>query len=152
MSMFKSNVIVGKEFRELVTIVPGKQRTLTKISASSRVCLLRIALGLSTLATSCVCFGRSGPEAALSMAALLGSLSNDWLHTAERLKYYEPSANFTTPRASLRTTTTPMSVQNGTDVPLYLEERFFKNATLGPWLFCWQDRELCHFQKHYSFS
>ena len=55
--MLRNTVILSREQRELISIVPGKQRTLTKISRSSRKCLLRVALMLSTLATLCVCFG-----------------------------------------------------------------------------------------------
>jgi hypothetical protein len=39
MSVLRSAVVLGKEHRDLLSIVPPADRTLTKISQSSRVCL-----------------------------------------------------------------------------------------------------------------
>ena len=58
---------------------------------------------------------------ALSLRSL-GATTNNWLHTSEVLKYF--------------------MFPNKTDAaPVYLEPVYFKNATLGPWLFCWLDRK-----------
>lgn len=55
---------------------------------------------------------------------ILGVLSNEWLHTSELLKYYV--------------------LPNGTVFQIndINDKIYFKNATLGPWFFCWLDRKI----------
>lgn len=53
---------------------------------------------------------------------MIGCTTNSWLYTSEWLKYY---------------------VENGTNesLPEYLLPHYYKNATLGPWIWCWMDRK-----------
>uniref|UniRef100_A0A915A6I2 Uncharacterized protein n=1 Tax=Parascaris univalens TaxID=6257 RepID=A0A915A6I2_PARUN len=79
---------------------------LIKISHSNQRFLTKLACCSSLLAF---------------VSNLTSILTNNWLYTAEVLKYYvfpNRSTNFDDP----------------TNQPVY-----FKNATFGPWLFCWLD-------------
>uniref|UniRef100_A0A0N5AI00 Uncharacterized protein n=1 Tax=Syphacia muris TaxID=451379 RepID=A0A0N5AI00_9BILA len=96
-------------------VVPAQHHKLIKISHINRRRLIRFACFSSLLACS---------------FNLISASTNEWLFTAEVMKYYVPTGVIST---------TP-SAPNTTDDP-WKEEKYFKNATFGPRLFCWLDPE-----------
>uniref|UniRef100_A0AC35FZZ0 Uncharacterized protein n=1 Tax=Panagrolaimus sp. PS1159 TaxID=55785 RepID=A0AC35FZZ0_9BILA len=90
-------------------VLPVIEHRLTKIGHANRRRFIRTAFCFSAVA----CF-----------ANLISSTTNKWLYTAEVLKYYVLPNNTHgyDDEGSLR------------PKPLY-----FKNATIGPWWFCWDD-------------
>lgn len=53
-----------------------------------------------------------------------GTCTNNWLYTTEVLKYYVH----------------PNDTATNSNEDILDQTIYFKNATLGPWLFCWLDR------------
>ncbi len=55
----------------------------------------------------------------------ISTFTNSWIYTSERLKYYVPKNR---------------SLINKPEIG-GAKKDYFKNATMGPWLFCWSDRK-----------
>ncbi|CAJ0960676.1 unnamed protein product, partial [Mesorhabditis belari] len=90
-------------------VIPVSQHKLIKIRKRNRQKLTKIALYCSTAGAFC---------------NLLGSSTDSWISTSEVLKYYR----------------FPNSTEYSISHDGYgIEQVYFKNATLGPWTFCWSD-------------
>ncbi|VDK47696.1 unnamed protein product [Anisakis simplex] len=89
-------------------VIPASQHKLIKISRTNQRIFIKFACCSSILA--CI-------------SNLIGSSTNNWLYTAEVLKYY----------------VFPNRTTNFDDFNIN-QPVYFKNASFGPWLFCWLDR------------
>uniref|UniRef100_A0A7E4ZZL9 Uncharacterized protein n=1 Tax=Panagrellus redivivus TaxID=6233 RepID=A0A7E4ZZL9_PANRE len=88
-------------------VLPVVEHKLTKIGSRNR----RRFILASFVFSSVACFSN-----------FINLFTNEWLYTAEVLKYY----------------VLPNSTNNNYD-DLGVTKKYFKNATLGPWVFCWLD-------------
>jgi hypothetical protein len=99
--------------------LPVIQHRLTKIDKKSKRRLIKSALFFSFF--GCVLNLICEIYFFRSIKSLLAATTNHWLYTSEVLRYFV-HPNLTRYDDMLPTT------------------RYFKNATLGPWYFCWLDR------------
>src|SRR4051794_9111515 len=93
-------------------VLPVIPHTLTKIHPTTRRTLIKAA----TLFSAVGCFTDT-----------LAVATNNWLYTSEVLKYYVPPGR--------RHPGAEYDDDYGGAGDVFA--RFYKNATLGPWLFCW---------------